>query len=534
MTLAYQEREGPAVFSTESETTSLLNNAHNLSKTYHTIEGQQERNQEGNNTITDADPALSYNGTNLFSRRTAIKLSKIKRVLQTDSFSLRPSWFYSWKKGSQLISIDPSSRSRLTSREPLAIFKDLIDLLVTHHVPGPMLFRMKTEFNHRLGHGRTFETFGVSDARYSEEIRVFGLHKERVQEVENIWNALPRIAVKRAYVDNRGVSHSDSSSSSASATRAFGQQLYCIEREIRNLCHPQLRNHPNIVKLLSWGLCLDTLEDVTGLGPTIPLLVLERADYSLADFITRHPLNRAGIDVVRELDDDYQKLCIDIGNGLEAIHDAGMIHGDVKLQNILIFREKDTWVARLSDFGLTMDVHPRSSNSDDIEYRGTPQWCPPPGSSRYIHGDLYSFDYFAYGLVLWCLFIGQATSPLPPDQAITGDLDQPFGPSKLYKTAVSQLKISNSIMRDRVRYVLRGCLHDDSRLWLRRPWQYFDETKYPTVGRVTDFITPAMLVNIFAVNIVKKCGSFPVDVAHISRHLSQRAAGKIKQVSIRK
>ncbi|KAH7348176.1 hypothetical protein BKA66DRAFT_305975 [Pyrenochaeta sp. MPI-SDFR-AT-0127] len=480
-----------------SETTPLLTNAHRQQLS----NAAQTQRQHHHTTTEDAtysarNGPMSYVAASAeaFSRTTGIRLEKIKRVLDKESLSFRPSWFQSWKKNSQVLSIDPSSRSKRPPREPLAIFKDLLDLLVAHQVPGPMLFRMQTEFTDRLGHGRTFEAFGVSEKRFLKNLHIGSLQPDRIKDIESIAKALPKIAVKRAYVDDLDASRRSASSAPTTATRAFGQQLYCVEREIKNLCNPALRGHPNIVRLLAWGLCLDTLEDVSGSVPRIPLLVLERANHSLVDFIEARPMSNS-TDAEGHL---YAKISLDIGQGLSAIHDAGMIHGDVKLQNILMFHEEGNWVAKLSDFGLTVAAHPDSGTGYDVDYRGTPRWCPPPGSSRYVLGDLFSFDYFAYGLVLWCLFLNRTTSPMPPDDAILEGPEGPFAPINLYNTAMAQLLRANGAVSNRTRLIMRSCIHDDPRLWRTRPWRYLDPEKFPVIGSVSDSVTfPILAVGSF-------------------------------------
>lgn len=49
-------------------------------------------------------------------------------------------------------------------------------------------------------------------------------------------------------------------------------------------------------------------------------------------------------------------VLLDAARGLAAIHARGLVHGDVKLDNILVARESGRTVARISDFGLAADV----------------------------------------------------------------------------------------------------------------------------------------------------------------------------------
>lgn len=183
-------------------------------------------------------------------------------------------------------------------------------------------------------------------------------------------------------------------------------------------------------------------------------------------------------------------ICLEVGRGLEAIHDAGLIHGDIKLDNILIFQDDNRWIAKLSDFGLTAWAQSSSNMQESLEYRGTPRWCPPPGSTRYTLGKLYAFDYFAYGLVVWCAFVGKDRSPLPSDEAIAADPDGPYAPQKIYRTAMNELELGTWLPRTQV--VLLSCLHDDSRFWRTQPWSFFDRSLHPTVELVVDEVTVMM------------------------------------------
>ena len=44
-------------------------------------------------------------------------------------------------------------------------------------------------------------------------------------------------------------------------------------------------------------------------------------------------------------------LATQVAAGLEALHRCNICHGDIKTQNVLVFRNGDTWTVKLSDFG---------------------------------------------------------------------------------------------------------------------------------------------------------------------------------------
>ena len=103
-------------------------------------------------------------------------------------------------------------------------------------------------------------------------------------------------------------------------------------------------------------------------------------------------------------------LALQAAQGLEAIHEAGVIHRDVKTSNLMI---DERGVVRVMDFGiakgnptqpgLDLTVDPRITGSDQVV--GSPEYMSP----EQIHGfpldartDIYSF-----GIVLYELFTGR-------------------------------------------------------------------------------------------------------------------------------
>ena len=147
------------------------------------------------------------------------------------------------------------------------------------------------------------------------------------------------------------------------------------------------------MKLLYWGLCLDTLESLRDEALRIPLLILERAEADLETFLGIHK------DVPYDIS---RQICLDFGEGLGALHAEGISHGDLKPVSVLIFRQdvqhehQQRYIAKLCDFG---------SNRSDIEgdkkvisYAGTRGWRTPeaPEDSKLLSGALKRCDVYAF------------------------------------------------------------------------------------------------------------------------------------------
>lgn len=171
--------------------------------------------------------------------------------------------------------------------------------------------------------------------------------------------------------------------------------LLSLAKEYRILKTERLENHQNIVT--AYGCCWQTLP--TGPSQPIPSLVLEGSPFGdVSNFSRSRSLT------LRE----RLRLCLDITSGLEALHTHGVIHGDLKPNNILIFKSwNGGYTAKLADFGSA------------ILLSQTTFPCPvPPGTKIYRapectdgsvvlrRDDLIKTDLFSLGVTLVFLLIG--------------------------------------------------------------------------------------------------------------------------------
>lgn len=230
-------------------------------------------------------------------------------------------------------------------------------------------------------------------------------------------------------------------------------------REISRLCRPSLRGHPNIVKLVSWGISLDALEAVNLESLCTPLLILEKAHCDLAQFIRSEEYATV----------PYETLCdlsMDIGRGLGAVHSADIVHGDLKLENILIFSGSHMagrkWTAKLCDFGSAVPIAARADARDSATYLGSETWLPPECYEKSLVGQplppsLAPCDIFVYGLVVWAMFIGIHFSPLYKIQKVEGhgaDIVRHIGQQRFYARARDSVTASFSPAHNNVHLLL--------------------------------------------------------------------------------
>ncbi|KAI3343008.1 hypothetical protein F4824DRAFT_510307 [Ustulina deusta] len=200
-------------------------------------------------------------------------------------------------------------------------------------------------------------------------------------------------------VSHTRISRKAASAVSRNATSAIYQDVIIIKRprksileqetyalvsfitELRVRTHAPLREHPNIAQLRGVGW---DFEDEAATIPR-PLLLEELAPQgALNNFWARW--------------------------NFVPMHDCGVVHGDVKPENILIFPRMDTdneFVAKLTDFGHSVFEYSHSKSPPAF----TPQWCAPElspeGSGLNPMGfrGMQLTDVYSYGLVILSIMI---------------------------------------------------------------------------------------------------------------------------------
>ncbi|KAJ5129203.1 uncharacterized protein N7515_005242 [Penicillium bovifimosum] len=183
-----------------------------------------------------------------------------------------------------------------------------------------------------------------------------------------------------------------------SASTDYRLQLRALALEVLSLCNPIIRGHPNITSLVAWGF------DFPFADMAVPVLFMEAAMMSMDEFLSAEK---------REVGVIYQ-LALGVANGLEALHNLNIVHGDVKPDNVLVFAgqsENMPFQAKLSDFGVCVDLESPEGQFTLSDYRGTPAWLAPEvlnGSISRFGGFspdiMFKFDAYSFGMVLLSIF----------------------------------------------------------------------------------------------------------------------------------
>jgi serine/threonine-protein kinase len=161
------------------------------------------------------------------------------------------------------------------------------------------------------------------------------------------------------------------------------QRVLRFEREIEVM---RRLSHPSIVALHDFG----------WLSETEPWFVMELLDgTTLRDRLDRGPID------TREL----AALLAPVASALDAIHEAGMVHRDVKPANVLFTPGSDRHV-KLGDLGLALVTDPDLPRlTDRHAIVGSPAYMPPEGLKRRWTP---AADVYALGVVIFEALAGRS------------------------------------------------------------------------------------------------------------------------------
>ena len=144
-------------------------------------------------------------------------------------------------------------------------------------------------------------------------------------------------------------------------------------------------NHPNTVSVIDYGQTEDGLL----------FLVMEY----LRGLTLTEMLNSPAL-----TDNLIAEIIVQILSGLEDAHDAGVVHADLKADNILVEHRRDDWyLVKVVDFGIARLVGVPEEESDRT-ICGTPEYMAP----EIIRGadPTFASDIYAVGVVLYELLTG--------------------------------------------------------------------------------------------------------------------------------
>lgn len=211
------------------------------------------------------------------------------------------------------------------------------------------------------------------------------------------------------------------------------------EREFRGLKHyqNQVAEHPNLIRIFHIEECSDFFYYTMECADTLlPEKCYEPA--TLAGL-----LEKSGALPPAELRNLFDQLL----DGLQQLHDAGLIHRDIKPDNIVFVNG----VPKLGDIGLVSTV------THSLSLAGTQEFIPPEyltGQRKLLTPEI---DLYALGKCLYCAFSGEEANHYPLVSA--GILRQPE--NRLFNALARRACAVEPFARLKTIREFRAVLHGD-------------------------------------------------------------------------
>ncbi|KAI8333321.1 kinase-like domain-containing protein [Chlamydoabsidia padenii] len=188
---------------------------------------------------------------------------------------------------------------------------------------------------------------------------------------------------KRHYSLLRASSSSSSTSSTDQHHHFQDQHDQSIRREMLIL---QKCQHPNIIQLL------EIIDDPHCRKLYMVLEYTEGGAITWRDEQDRPVLTKS----------TSRRMFKDIVNGLDYLHDQGIIHRDIKPANLLLTKDQ---VVKISDFGTSYDAS-RDDPKCLMETVGTPAFFAPELCRSSVIPPTRSMDIWSLGVTLYCFLFG--------------------------------------------------------------------------------------------------------------------------------
>ncbi|GMR49008.1 hypothetical protein PMAYCL1PPCAC_19203, partial [Pristionchus mayeri] len=157
-----------------------------------------------------------------------------------------------------------------------------------------------------------------------------------------------------------------------------------LDLSSRNFFRDQSGRH-NVIRCLGQGIAGDHR-----------ILLMELCPRSLADIINTRRKEGKFLDK-----DDFTRWGDELASGMNFLHDAGIYHGDLKPNNILISGSNEV---KIADFGLSVKVENVDKIGKNISFnRGTPRYMAPEQHSDRLMTliDVRRCDVWSFGVCLW-------------------------------------------------------------------------------------------------------------------------------------
>lgn len=165
-------------------------------------------------------------------------------------------------------------------------------------------------------------------------------------------------------------------------------------------------DHPNVIRIYSFN--HDTIE-IDGIMQDFDYLVMEL----FSGRTLRNTMDISGFEHQEEIENWIEKYLIPLLDGLQKVHESGIIHRDIKPENFMMKDE----VPKLADFGLSLGFSIPSITGNMADVFGTVTYMAPE--------QFYNFsmarepaDIYSIGKILYELVEGKISEKIKPFKQI--------------------------------------------------------------------------------------------------------------------
>jgi serine/threonine protein kinase len=163
-----------------------------------------------------------------------------------------------------------------------------------------------------------------------------------------------------------------------------------VATELQILRHKALLQHANIIDFLA--IMYHNAGDAA-VPHIVPALVLEYAELGSLQSYQADGYGRTVTDKLN--------ICVDAAQGLKALHDAFIVHGDVKSSNLLVCRHPvRPFIVKVSDFGFALSL----KDSEPRLVGNTKYLAAPEVDGGLDPSYLPQLDIYSYGLLVYTVF----------------------------------------------------------------------------------------------------------------------------------
>ena len=162
----------------------------------------------------------------------------------------------------------------------------------------------------------------------------------------------------------------------------IGPDLF--QEEIKTLEQVSLKGHDNLVKCLG-------IEET----PVMLWIILELCDQDLYNYMKENRLHQNFQSIIN--------FCSQVASAIKHLHELGIVHQDIKPQNVLVLKKTDGVLLKVADFGESKTLQQRGTQQ--ITKRGTCMFMSPEMFSAYQSGKIrpdlnpMKSDIFSLGLL---------------------------------------------------------------------------------------------------------------------------------------